>query len=184
LTAYETDRWEYIGAKYIGERRSRDPRLVVIHDAEFPEVLYGARGVAKYFQKPDKPSSTTISVDNQEIIQSVKDSFVAFAAPGANHDGIQVELVGYQAQTPGQWIDDYSLGVLVLGASAVAQYCLKYSIPPKHLNDQELLDGEKGIVGHYQVSRVYHESDHTDPGPGFPWDLFIQMVDGIVGLRR
>jgi len=180
--SYETDAWEYIPARDFGAVRT-ETRLITIHDAEFPEQLKGARGVANYFKAPDKPSSAQICVDNQEVIQSVKDSRVAYAAPGANHDGVHVELVGYQSQTKGQWIDNYSLGVLVLGASAVAQYCLKYDIPAIHLSDGELKSGVKGIVGHEQVSRVYHKSDHTDPGPNFPWDLFISMVQEIRALR-
>ena len=182
---YETEAWPVMTAKYFGVLRTVPVRLVVVHDAEFPEILFGAKGVARYFQNPDpgtKPSSH-IAVDNQEVIQCVKDSYVANAAPGANHDGIQVELVGYQKQTKGEWLDNYSLGVLALGADAVAQYCLKYSIPPKHLTDSELGSGQKGIVGHDQVSRVYQRSDHSDPGPQFPWELFISMVREIKALR-
>lgn len=184
MTAYETDYWPYKEAKYIGAVRSVPVRLVVIHDAEFPEVLNGARGVAEYFTHPDKESSAHICVDNREVIQSVRDSRVAWAAPGANHDGIQIELVGYQKQTRKEWLDAYSLGVLALGADAVAQYCLKYRLPVKHLSNQELLDGQKGIVGHDQVSLVYGKSDHTDPGPQFPWDLFIGIAGEIYALRK
>lgn len=184
MTTYETDSWEFIRAKYVGVRRTVPVRLVVIHDAEFPEIKLGARGVAKYFQHPEKESSATICVDNQEVIQSVKDSYVAWAAPGANHDGIQVELVGYQNQTRGDWIDPYSLGVLALGADAVAQYCLKYSLPAVQLSDLALKGGASGIVGHDQVTRVYQQSDHTDPGPNFPWKLFIGMVQEIRDLRK
>lgn len=183
--AYETAPWEYMGAKYFGVRRTGDVRLVVIHDAEFPEILHGARGVAKYFQNPDPGvfPSAHISVDNQEVIQSVKDSFVANGAPGANHDGIQIELVGYQSQKVGDWLDPYSLGVLALAADATAQYCLKYDIPAKKLNNIELASGIKGIVGHNQVSQVYKKSTHTDPGPNFPWHLFVGMVAEIKLLR-
>lgn len=182
--AYETESWAYLGAKYIGERRTGAVRLLVIHDAEFPEILNGARGVAKYFQRPDKPSSAHVSVDNQEVVQSVKDSFVAWAAPGANHDGIQIELVGYQSQTREDWLDNYSLGVLALGADAAAQYCLKYALPAIKLTDDGLRNGASGIVGHDQVSRVFRQSDHTDPGPNFPWDLFIAMTQEIKVLRK
>lgn len=181
--SYETEDWEYIGAKYIGVKRTVPVRLVVIHDAEFPEVLYGAKGVAKYFQRLDKPSSAHICVDNQEVIQCVKDSYVAWAAPGANHDGIQIELVGYQKQTREGWLDNYSLGVLALGADATAQYCLKYGLPAVWLTNDELKAGKAGVVSHAQVSDVYQQSDHTDPGLNFPRRLFISMVQEIKALR-
>jgi N-acetyl-anhydromuramyl-L-alanine amidase AmpD len=184
--AYETEAWAYIQAKYYGVRRTMPTRLIVIHDAEFPEVLFGARGVAKYFQNPDPGTepSAHISVDNQEVVQSVKDSYVAHGAPGANHDGIHIELVGYQKQKKEDWLDNYSLGVLALGADATAQYCLKYAIPAIKLTLEELAAGKRGIVGHDQVSQVYKRSDHTDPGPGFPWRLFIGMVQEIKELRK
>jgi N-acetyl-anhydromuramyl-L-alanine amidase AmpD len=44
------------------------------------------------------------------------------------------------------------------------------------LSDAQLKQGLRGIVGHDQVSRVYHKSDHTDPGPNFPWDVFMSRV--------
>jgi N-acetyl-anhydromuramyl-L-alanine amidase AmpD len=184
MTAYETDFWPYVPAKYYGEVRTGQVRLIVIHDAEFPEVLNGARGVAQYFTHPDAPASAHVSVDNQGVIQSVKDSRVAYGAPGANHDGIQIELVGYQSQTRKQWLDGYSLGVLALGADTAAQYSLKYKLPVQHLSDAQLEQGYAGIVGHDQVSRVYRKSDHTDPGPNFPWNLFVGMVKEIAELRR
>jgi N-acetyl-anhydromuramyl-L-alanine amidase AmpD len=66
--------------------------------------------------------------------------------------------------------------VLENAANAAAQYCLKYDIPIRHLADDELEAGEKGIVGHVQASRVYKKSTHTDPGQGFPWDHFLARV--------
>jgi N-acetyl-anhydromuramyl-L-alanine amidase AmpD len=183
---YETESWPFMQAKYFGVKRTGTVRLAVIHDMEFPEKITAAEDVARYFQNPDpgtKPSSH-ICVDSDSIIQCVKDSFVANAAPGANHDGIQIELAGYGSQTSGQWRDKYSIAMLAVAADAVAQYCLKYDLPAVHLSDAELKAGKKGIVGHDQVSRVYQKSDHTDPGPNFPWPRFITMVQSFIDERR
>lgn len=184
--AYETESWPYVEAKFFGPKRTSPVRLVVIHDMEFPERPTAAEDVARYFQAPDpgtKPSAN-ICVDSDSIIQCVHDSYVANGAPGANHDGIQVELAGYGSQTQGQWRDKYSIAMLAIASDAVAQYCLKYEIPPIHLSDVELREGKKGIVGHDQVSRVYHKSDHTDPGPNFPWPRFILSVQAFLAERK
>lgn len=173
-----------IAAKYKGVKRTRPVRLVVIHDMEAPELDKTAENVARYFQNPDYPSSAHICVDNNSIVQCVPDSYVAYAAPGANHDGIHIELAGYGAQKKSDWLDSYSIACLALGADAAAQYCLKYGLPPTLLGNQQLLDGAKGIVGHDQVSEVYHQSDHTDPGQFFPWKRFITMVKAFYDERN
>jgi hypothetical protein len=55
---------------------------------------------------------------------------------------------------------------------------LKYDIPVRHLTNDELADGQsKGFVSHAQVSEVYKQSNHWDPGPGFPWKLFLEKVE-------
>lgn len=184
---YETDNWPRIQAKfYTHVKERRDVRLVVIHAMQFRESPLTAEIIAKDFQtrSASQKGSSHLCIDNNSIIQCVLDNDVAFAAPGANHDGIQIELAGFAEQTREQWLDEYGLEMLALAADASAQYCLKYGIPPKHLNDLELRNGARGLVGHDQVTRVYHRSDHTDPGKGFPWDWFVAKVQKRVSDRR
>jgi len=171
--SYETETWPFIQARWFGPKRVGPPRLIVIHDMEFPEKAGAAAAVANYFATTTTKASAHICVDNLSIFQCVKDSYVAWAAPGANHDGIQIELAGFAAQTPGEWRDLYSTGLLALAADAAAQYSLKYDIPLIHLSDDNLRKGNRGVVGHAQVSRVYKQSTHTDPGENFPWSRFL-----------
>ena len=176
--AFETESWPVIRAKHFrsANRGPGDVRVIVIHDMEAPEKSTTAEAVARYFERGGVVASAHINVDNDSIVQSVYDSDIAYAAPGANHDGIQVEIAGYARQTREQWLDEYSRDALELAANAVAQYCLKFEIPVKHLSDSELAKGHRGIVGHNQVSKVYKRSSHWDPGPNFPWDHFISRV--------
>jgi N-acetyl-anhydromuramyl-L-alanine amidase AmpD len=182
--SYETEVWPYIPARDVGEKRTGTVRLLVVHDMEFPERITAAEDVARYFQAPDKPSSCHVCVDSDSVIQCVRDSYVAFAAPGANHDGIQIELAGYGNQTSGQWRDKYSIAMLAIGADVLAQYALKYSIPLIHLSNEELRVGKKGVIGHYQASEVYHKSTHTDPGPSFPWPRFMLTAQAFLSERK
>lgn len=181
--AYETERWPTIPAKYFGAQRTSAPRLVVIHTPEWKETLEGAEGLGRYLAAPESPKSYHIGVDADSIVQYVPDSFVAWAAPGANHDGLQVSIVGYASQTRSAWLDKFSLCAVTLAADAVAQYCLKYFIPRVKLTDHQLQDGARGIVGHDQVSRIYRKSTHTDPGPDFPWTRFIRLVESLHAER-
>lgn len=184
-TGYETETWPYIKAKHRGPHRSGAVRVLVIHTMEAPETDQTAENVARYFASmPDgRVASAHINVDNNSIVQSVYDSYVAYAAPGANHDGIQIELAGVAGQSQAQWRDKYSQCLLALAADAAAQYCLKYGIPPRQLTDTQLKAGERGIVGHDQVTRVYRKSDHLDPGRNFPWAKFIGIVNACYADR-
>jgi N-acetyl-anhydromuramyl-L-alanine amidase AmpD len=187
--AYETESWPYVPAsqyrKWTAGGR-RPVRLVVIHDMEFPETARAAEVIAHDFatRTAKNPGSAHINVDNDSIVQCVKDNDIAFAAPGANRDGIQIELAGFGSQTREQWLDNYSEALLQRGADAAAQYCLKYGIPPIHITNQQLAAGAKGIIGHYQATAVYHESTHTDPGNAFPWDYFISLVGRAFERRK
>ena len=111
-------------------------------------------------------------------MQCVLDDHIAGGAPGANEDGIQLELAGYAKQTEAEWLDEYGLQLLDNAANAAAQFCLKFDIPVRRLTNEELVDlKSKGFVSHAQVSEVFKRSDHWDPGPGFPWTFFLDKVE-------
>lgn len=184
------DSIKFVPAKYYTKVETlRFKRVIVAHDMEYPETSSAAESIANYFHtitekypsgKPKKPSAH-INIDNDSAVRCVRDNDVANAAPGANHDGLQLEMAGFGRQTRAQWLDDYSKSMLVIGADVCAQWCVKHNIPPRHLTDAQLADGtSKGIVGHYQVSRVFKLSDHTDPGTGFPWGEFILAIGALV----
>lgn len=186
-TGYETEAWPYLEAKFHGPKRTNDVRLLVVHTPEWPESSSGAEAVAKYFHDmPDgRKASCHITVDSDSIVQCVKDSFVAWAAPGANHDGWQMELTGFANQTKAQWRDKFSLAALALAADAGAQVLLKYGLPPRLLTLAEVKDGvTKGVCGHDLVTQAFHQSDHMDPGPNFPWKRFMAYLTASVEERK
>lgn len=153
-------------------------RLVVIHDMEAKELLDTAEAIARYFRDTPKEVSAHICADADSRVRCVKDVDTAFAAPGANHDGLQIELAGFANQGAAGWADAYSQVLLrEQAAPQVREWCRMWGIPMRKLTDAQLADGtSKGIVGHDQVSRVFKRSTHTDPGPAFPWSQFLAMV--------
>lgn len=150
--------------------------VVVIHDMEAPEGALTAENVAKYFQTTDKEVSAHYCVDNNSIVQCVPLADVAWAAPGANSNGIQIEYAGYAKQTAAQWNDAYSAAMLKLGAELTAHLCKRFNIPVKFLDAAALKRGERGITTHAQVTLAWHKSTHTDPGPNFPIAKHIMDV--------
>ncbi|HEX7242693.1 MAG TPA: N-acetylmuramoyl-L-alanine amidase [Longimicrobiaceae bacterium] len=176
---FETDKFPVVRAKFFKRiEGKRKVRVIVVHSMEAPENSKTAENVARFFQNPGGQVSAHLCIDSDSIVQCVMDNDVAFAAPGANHDGIQLELAGFAKQTPTEWLDPFGILLLNNAANAAAQYCLKYDIPVRRLSNAQLADGTtKGIVSHSQVSQVFKKSDHTDPGKGFPWDHFLERVE-------
>ena len=173
--------------EFSGTRRIR---LIVIHSMEFPETGDTAESCAAYFQNPcdehgvPRPSAAHLCIDNNSIVRCVLDNNIAGAAPGANQDGLQIELAGYASQTEAEWLDQYGRDLLDNAANASAQYCLKYDIPVRRLTDDQLADGQsKGFVSHGQVSEVFRRSNHWDPGPSFPWNYFLDRVEQCRAAR-
>jgi N-acetyl-anhydromuramyl-L-alanine amidase AmpD len=182
---FETDSWPFVPAKHFTRvDGKRAVRLIVIHDMEFKETANAAEVIARDFATSDRVASAHICVDSDSIVQCVLDNNVAFAAPGANNDGIQIELTGFAKQTRAEWLDPFGVLLLDRGADATAQYCLKYDIPVRQLTNDQLADkSQRGIVGHRQVSQVFKKSDHMDPGPNFPWDFFLDRVQKHLAAR-
>jgi N-acetyl-anhydromuramyl-L-alanine amidase AmpD len=189
---YETDSFPFVKAKHFKDIvQKRQVRLVVIHTTEALETGDSAEGTANYFKDPRNQHgnpvkvSSHLCIDNNSIVQCVWDNDVAYCAPGVNSDGIHLELAATSAQTAAQWADPYSTLVLEKAANAAAQYCLKYDIPRVHLSNQQLRDGKKGIIGHYQATAVYPpNAGHTDPGANFPWDSFVERVETLYQERK
>jgi N-acetyl-anhydromuramyl-L-alanine amidase AmpD len=184
--SYETVLWPYIEARWNGGRRSKPVSLIVIHDEEYPEKPSASEDIARDFanRPANDKASTHICVDCDSIIQCVNDSLIAWAAPPVNDRAIHIELAGFGAQKTADWRDNYSNAMLGLAADAAAQYALKFNLPILHLTDDQLRDGKPGFVGHDQVSRVFKQSTHTDPGFNFPWMRFMMWTRGSYEERR
>lgn len=144
---------------------------------ESPKSITTAENCAKYFATIIKrKASAHICVDVDSAVRCVDDQDVAFHAPGANSDGLGIEHAGYARQSREEWLDDYNREMLKVSAKIVANWCRLHNIPPVKLSVDELKAGKRGLVGHVDVSNAYHQTDHGDPGPGFPWEFYLALV--------
>jgi N-acetyl-anhydromuramyl-L-alanine amidase AmpD len=169
----------FVQARNYTPGRYKSVRLVVIHDMEAPKAGNTAEAVANYFAN-QYPSGQTGSsahwcIDNNSEVQCVRESDTAWHAPGMNADGIGLEHAGYASERRANWTDAYSAATLQISAKRAAKICKTYGIPARHLSDNELAAGHAGFVGHVQGTHVYGGS-HVDPGPSFPWDVYMTMV--------
>lgn len=160
-------------------RGRRSPILaIVIHTAECQEVLTAAENVGAFFAGAQAPkASAHYGVDADSVVRYVAETDEAWHAGPVNPWTIGIELAGKAGQTAEQWADDYSRATLERAAKVVAGLCSRYSIPIVRPELSEIPKRASGIYGHVDVSKAYgSKGGHWDPGPGFDWQAFLELV--------
>lgn len=152
--------------------------VIVLHSAEVGEFHSSAEAVAAYFKSPVKPASAHYTVDDDSIVQSVRDKDIAFHAPGVNQRSLGIEQAGYAKQTRDEWLDPYGQRMLRLVAKLVAAKCKQYDVPMVWLTVAELAAGGRGLCQHRDVTAAYPKSSHghSDCGPSYPKDTVLQWI--------
>ena len=179
----------FILARHFGHGRPPGIRIsmIVIHTTESSERPGSAIDVAKWFSSNNAPlASPHYVVDPASIVGCVHEEDTAWAAPGANGPGIQIELCARAEQTKAQWDDDESREILENAAVLSSEICDWHGIPAMYLSSEALSCRDplpRGITGHVDVTRAFHQSTHWDPGPAFPWDILLKRVRELVVAR-
>jgi N-acetyl-anhydromuramyl-L-alanine amidase AmpD len=160
--------------------------LIVLHSMENQEKPNGAENVALWFggraASPAPKASAHFCVDSDSIVQCVEVDAVAWHAPGANRNGIGVEIAGRASQTREQWRDPFSLATIENTARLTAWLCRRYALPVGYVASEDLVRPfARGITTHDAVSRAFKKSTHTDPGINFPLGIFLTRVAALVG---
>lgn len=139
--------------------------LIVEHLMVTPEESDRAEKCAQYFAGPTAPqASAHYCRDDNSIVQGVRDEDVAWAAPGANSDGLQIENAG-TLQTAAQWDDAYSRALL--DGKLEAMLARRHGIPAVWLDAADLRAGKRGVTDHWEATKAFGLSTHTDCGQGF-----------------
>lgn len=171
----------FVQARNYNKTNGRQIDLIVLHDMEYPENLDAAEKVAAYFAGRNAPeASAHYCIDTDSIVQCVREQDVAWAAPGANHNGVHLEHAGYAKQRPEEWNDAYSQQELSLSAALAAQLTVKYQLPVEFVTVDGLKAGKRGITTHNAVSQAFKRSTHTDPGPNFPMTQYLSMIKNVL----
>lgn len=147
-------------------------RNIFIHTTE---NAFGtpAENVANY-QLRTETGSYHYLVDNAKLIRENTDDWLTWSTGNKGNDiGLHISFVAYAHYTRAQWLEQRRM--LDRGAWQVARWCRTHKIPPVFVDRHGLLRGERGISTH-DAARVWGGTDHTDPGAGFPMDVFISLV--------
>lgn len=187
----------YIPAAHHSSGSNSPVNRVVIHatcpDVGFPSASRKGRAVstANYFASPSAGGSAHYVCDIGETVQCLSEGTIGWHAPPNPHSlGIEICADGGShasfrvpghAYTREQWLDPQVWPAVERAAVLTRQLCDKYNVPKRKLSAADLKAGKRGVCGHVDVTDAWHQSDHDDPGPWFPWDRFMAVVNGGSG---
>lgn len=164
-----------------GERSQTKIRYIVLHSTEGGT----AQSVARYFMQPQSGGSANIVVDDYACYRSLADTIVPWGAPPLNTFGFHIEQCGFAAWPRWRWL--LHRNTIRRAAYKAAQRVKWYGIPIhvptvdelRKEYDASMQDGRPpygGIVTHRLVDEAFHQSSHTDPGSGYPLDVFLTYL--------
>lgn len=159
-----------------------DIRWIVLHSMEAAEASLTAENVASWFASPNAPNASAhYNVDCDSIVQSVKDTDIAWHAKGGNKYGIGIEMAGRAKQTRNEWIDEYGQSMFKILAKLIAHLCIKHNIPAQYIDYNDVKKYSKGITTHNDITKAFNiVGGHYDPGPYFPIDVILNMANEII----
>lgn len=182
-SAFDLDRLPYVeAANWTRSPRGLAKRLIVLHCMEIAESATTAEACARFFANQvassTKGSSAHICCDVDSAVLCVPTDCIAWHAPGANKDGIGVELAGFARQTRAQWLDLYSATMLRTAAKIVRALGRRHGIPMAFVDAEGVRGGVvRGVTTHATVTEAFPDKGtHWDPGTGFPMDQFLEWA--------
>lgn len=175
-----------------GATRTNPLRLLVIHDSEGAESETAAEALAAAFARPGDRwvdeddhsrgkygASYHYVFDTDDVIPVVPENVVAYAAGGANNDGVHACFPGKASQTREQWLDPVSSAMIDRAAEWLLDRSLALHIPLVWLTVADVRAGLWGVTDHATISLAYKKSTHTDPGAAFPRDVLMQRAHKV-----
>lgn len=155
-----------------------DIRWIVIHTTEGSEGPQSAEDGASYDQRRTDGTSAHFYVDSNSVVQCVRTADIAHTAMAAgNRRGIHIEVCGRAGQSAAQWDDPVSRATIAQLAGLCRVLRVRYPVPLVNLTPAQVRAGAVGFCEHLDISRAFGESDHTDPGPRFPWARLFQLIE-------
>ncbi|WP_049571747.1 N-acetylmuramoyl-L-alanine amidase [Streptomyces sp. SBT349] len=156
---YPPARWVAANSANYASGRSADIDAVVIH------VTQGSyAGTISWFQNPSSQVSAhyVVRSSDGEVTQMVRDRDTAWHARSGNAYSVGIEHEG--------WVNDpswFTDSMYRSSAALTSHLADRYAIPKDRQH----------IVAHSEVPG----NDHTDPGPHWDWNYYMELVGGDPG---
>lgn len=159
------------------EKQSRggvNPDMFLVHTSE---GLDGQPLVDFMKEKGDRSYNYVIDLDGNTVRKLVDPSEAAWSVGGMNNRSINAVIGGTSASwSREEWLSRAGNALKTLAAITVND-SKKFGIP---LNILKPGMDAPGIGGH-EIATALGYTDHTDPGPNFPWDVYSQYLGQVSG---
>lgn len=152
-------------------RLGRTVKWIGVHTAE---GATDERNLGHFFAGSRNGSSHAGIGQDGGYANFVNYSDTAWANPPLNVQSDTLEICGFAKWKRGEWLaHDKMLDAV---SHWIAWRCAVRGVPIRHVTGGALRAGVPGVVGHIDVNNVFHQSQHWDPGPNFPWDEVLDSA--------
>lgn len=149
-------------------------RVVILHTTEGhnrPGVS-DLQGLANFFDNPAVEASSHLGIDAEgNSIRMVDDRQKAWTAGNANAYSLNIEQVGFAAESKRDWVRNHHRGLYRV-AVVLARWHRRWDIPLRHST-------RRGVCQHKHVSGP---GGHTDCGPGYP-EAYVILWARLIAYR-
>lgn len=158
-----------------GPRPESKIRNIFIHTTE---NSWNVRAVdVAAYQIRSQTGSYHRLVDRTKVVICNTDDWLTWSTGNYGNDiGLHLSFVAYAASTREQWLaEERAHGTISRAAEQVAAWSKKHNIPLVPVDGAGLRAGTRGVSTH-NAARVWGNTDHTDPGAGFPMDVLLEKA--------
>jgi hypothetical protein len=158
-------------------RNGAKPKLIVLHTTEGHERpgVQDLQGLASWFDSLAARASSHVGNDAEgNTIRMVPDHEKSWTQATFNPVSLSIEQIGFARESRAEWLKQ--MPQLTATALQVREWSAKYGIP---IRKGRTLGGVvvlSGVVQHSQLGAA--GGGHHDCGPGFPFDLVLEMAKG------
>lgn len=168
----------YMPARAHGGSFTLPCHIRVIHSTEGPMSRGNARGLAgpNWFGGPAGTSAHDIFDPGEGVVMVPAGTIAYHVGPAGNGRTRGSEHCGKVANTRDQWLSADGLEMLTRSARYNAAAAKRDGVLPRWLTLTQLRNREPGFCTHNDVRLALGGTTHSDPGPNFPYDVYMQLV--------
>jgi len=140
---------------------------------------------SSYASHREDGTSAHAYVDWDSLTQALDTDRKAGHAGSAygNENAIAIEFTGLDSWTRQKWLDSIAWSQVGAWIAYILQHDPDYrGFQVRRATVQEMRDNPKvkAFYGHDDMRRAWGGTDHTDPGPNFPWDRLFAAVNAAL----